>query len=73
MLKSGDVERIQQMIKRMQKEARLILRGIVEMAWIMKGAISYTELLHMTYPEKNIVSEFIDKNSEVIKNSMSRF
>ena len=67
MLKSGDHELIQQTFNRLRSEAKGIISSIVQLCWYMRGSIQYHDMMQMSFAERDIVREFIDKHMEAIK------
>ena len=67
MLKSGSTADIQQMFTRLRNEANIMLKSIVELTWFMRGAISYHDMLKMTYLEREIVREWVKEHLETEK------
>ena len=67
MLKTGTQEDKIQMFNQLQREARNLIHRVVELVYYMRGSISYTEMMEMTYPERQIVSEFLENRMEMEK------
>ena len=54
----------------LQDEAEMIVNNIVELAYFMRGAMTYESiLLTMSYAERQIVSDFLKKRLEQEKDS----
>jgi hypothetical protein len=53
-----------QYIKGLQKEATRIVEGVVSLIYYMRGAVSYTEAMYMTYAERQIMSDFLEQRFE---------
>lgn len=64
MLKSGSTADIQHMFTRLSKEASDLIKTLVQLSWFMRGAISYHEMLQMTFMEREIVREWIEERLE---------
>ncbi len=69
MLKSGSTADIQQLFTRLRKEANDLIKSIVQLTWFMRGAISYHEMLKMSYAERQLVREWIEENLNNQKDS----
>lgn len=52
------------MFSRLEGEIRSLLNEVIELAYFMRGAISYEELMNRTYVERHAISEFLDKRLE---------
>lgn len=69
MLKTGTQEDKVKMFKQLTGEARALISTIIELVYYMRGAISYNEMMEMSYPERQLVAEFIEKRLEHEKNN----
>jgi hypothetical protein len=69
MLKSGDVQRIQQTIATMTKEADAIITSMVELSWYMRGAVTYLDMFQLSSGERDKLKEFVENHMESIKDS----
>lgn len=50
----------------MDKAARAIKKDVLKMCWYMRG-LSYSEAMHLSFEEREIVSEIIKENLETTK------
>ena len=50
----------------MDKEARAIKKDVLKMCWYMRG-LSYSEAVHMSFEEREIIGEIIKENLETTK------
>lgn len=48
----------------MNKERRRLLEDVIQLVYFMRGAIQYTNMLDMTYVERQAVGDFISKRLE---------
>ncbi len=53
-------------VERMDKEARAIKKDVLKMCWYMRG-LSYSEAMHLSWEEREIVGEIIKENLETTK------
>jgi hypothetical protein len=53
-------------VEKLDKEARLIKKDVLKMCWYMRG-LSYSEAMHLSYEEREIVGEIIKENLETTK------
>lgn len=67
MLKTGKQEDKIKMFEQLRREARSLVRSVIELIYYMRGAISYTEMMEMSYAEREVVSEFLEQRMEVEK------
>ena len=62
-----DGERNSQMIGRLQSEAKQILDSVNQLIYFMRGSVTYTEAMNMSYAERTLVSTFIERRFEAEK------
>jgi hypothetical protein len=55
------------MFAKYNKEIRMLLRGLVQIAYYMRGAVQIDELKNMTHVEREMMVEFIEKRLEIEK------
>lgn len=53
-------------VERLDKEARAIKKDVLKMCWYMRG-LSYSEAMHLSWEEREIVGEIIKENLETTK------
>ena len=53
----------------MEDETLAIRREAIQMAWYMRGGITYDQALQLSVSERSIVSELIKENLETTKKS----
>lgn len=63
-LRWGTVEEKLNYIKKLQKEAETIIQDVIALIYYMRGAVTYTEAMYMTYAERRIVDDFLKKRFE---------
>ncbi len=52
--------------ERLEKEAKLIKKDCLKLCWYMRG-LSYAEIMHMSWDEREIIGEIIQENLETTK------
>jgi hypothetical protein len=52
----------------MEDEAKAIKKEVLRLCWYMRG-LSFTEGMHLSYDERQIISEIIEDNLETTKKS----
>ena len=58
--------------EKLEKEARLIKKDCLKLCWYMRG-LSYTEVMHMSWEEREIIGEIIQDNLETTKKTGLNF
>ena len=56
----------------MDKEAKAIKKDVLKLCWYMRG-LSYAEVMHMSWEEREIVGEIIKENLETTKKTGLNF
>jgi hypothetical protein len=51
---------------RLDKEAKIIKKDCLKLCWYMRG-LSYAEVMHMGWEEREIIGEIISENLETTK------
>lgn len=69
-LKKGDPAAINALFQRLQHEIALIVDGVIELAYFMRGAIGYEEMMLRTPGERQRISKFIDSRLESQKKAL---
>lgn len=64
---------IQKLFDNMEKEVEGIKKGALQLTWYMRGGVSYTDVLNMSGDERRAISELVEKNLEVTKNTQLPF
>jgi hypothetical protein len=59
---------ILQEVKKIEKEAKVIKKEILQICWYMRG-MSYAEAMHMSHEEREIVNEIVKEHLETTKKS----
>jgi hypothetical protein len=57
------------MVDQMDKEVVDIRREALQMAWYMRGGLSYEQALQLSVGERTLISELIKDNLETTKKS----
>lgn len=61
MLRHGSVEEIKKMFEQMRSDTKRMLKEIIQLVYFMRGAIQYDSMMHMTFAERQLIREFIEK------------
>ena len=62
-------DQISKMVEDMEKETEAIKEESLKMAWYMRGGTSYTDVLQMSYQERQMISTIIKENLETTNKS----
>lgn len=57
----------------MEKDVKSIRQESLKLAWYMRGGLSYTEAMHLSMEERDIISEIIKENMETTKKTKMPF
>ena len=57
----------------MEKETKSIKQESLKLAWYMRGGLSYTEAMHLSMEERDIISVIIKDNMETTKKTKMPF
>jgi hypothetical protein len=57
---------ILRLTEKMDKEAKALKKDILKMCWYMRG-LSYSEAMHLSWEERELVSEIIKENLDTTK------
>ena len=52
--------------EKLDKDARAIKKDVLKLCWYMRG-LSYTEAMHLSWDEREIIGEIIKDNLETTK------
>lgn len=52
--------------EKLDKEARVIKKDCLKLCWYMRG-LSFAEVMHMSWEEREIIGEIIQENLETTK------
>lgn len=66
-------DQIQKLLEEMEKEVMEIKKTCLSFAWYMRGGVTYTDVLNMSYEERNEINNIIESNLEVTKKSQLPF
>lgn len=58
--------------ERLDKEAKMIKKDCLKLCWYMRG-LSYTEVMNMSWDEREIIGEIIKENLETTKKTGLNF
>ena len=63
------MDQIVSLIGRMEGEAKAIRNDVIKMCWYMRGGVTYSEGMNMSYQERDIINNVIKENLETTKKS----
>ena len=68
-----DIEGINEMVKDYELESKAIKDELFRICWYMRGGVTYTESLMLSYEDREIIGKIIEKNLEITKESGMNF
>lgn len=73
MLLRLDADGVQKLLERYDNESSEIKKSALSLSWYMRGGASYIDVLNMSIQERKFISEIIDKNMEITKETQLPF
>jgi hypothetical protein len=64
-LKTGSQQDIVNMFTDMRKDVSATLKSVITLVYFMRGSISYTDMMNMSYAERQMVNDFISERLEL--------
>jgi len=61
------------MVKDYELESKAIKDELFRICWYMRGGVTYTESLMLSYEDREIIGKIIEKNLEITKESGMNF
>lgn len=58
--------------EKLEKEAKIIKKDCLKLCWYMRG-LSYAEIMHMSWDEREIIGDIIKENLETTKKTGLNF
>jgi len=68
-----DSGQINELVDGMEKDVKTIKRESLKMAWYMRGGLSYTESMHLSMEERDIINDIIKENLDLTKKTKLPF
>jgi hypothetical protein len=62
-------EEIVSWLEQMEQESKALKSEILSFCWYMRGGITYTEALELSFEDRQMISKLINNNMEVTKKS----
>jgi len=57
----------------MDKECAAVKNSALSLTWYMRGGVSYTDVLNMSYEERIMINKLIESNLETTKKTQLPF
>jgi hypothetical protein len=57
----------------MDKDCADIKRSALSLTWYMRGGVSYTDVLNMSYEERSMINKLVENNLETTKKTQLPF
>jgi hypothetical protein len=64
---------INQAVREYELESKALKDELFRICWYMRGGISYSESLILSFEDREIISKIIEKNLEITKESQMPF
>ena len=64
-----DPDEVLNLIKSYDKQSRALKQEAIKMCWFMRGGLTYSEAMHLSHEERQIVSDLVKDNIETTKKS----
>jgi hypothetical protein len=58
------------MFDELREGSRAMIKGVVQLVYFMRGAITYTEMMGLTHGEREMISEFLKQRLELESDKM---
>jgi len=68
-----DIPEIEAEIAKMENESKALKKEIFQMAWYMRGGLSFTEAYMLDLQDREIISKIVEENLEMTKSSQMPF
>ena len=59
---SLDNEEIAQMLENLEKDSKALKKNLLRMCWYMRGGLTYSEALSLSYEEQEIINSIVEDN-----------
>ena len=63
-MNEGDSDKISELFTQMAAQADMIVHGVIELIYFMRGSLQYTEAMMMSPYERSMTLEFVNKRLE---------
>jgi hypothetical protein len=60
---------VKKLLDRYEEETNEIKKSSLQLAWYMRGSVSYTDALNMSLNEREYINKLAEKNMETTKTS----
>jgi hypothetical protein len=67
------IDGINEMVKDYELESKAIKDELFRICWYMRGGVTYSESLLLSFEDREIISKIIEKNLEITKESGQPF
>lgn len=59
---SLDNEEIARMLENLEKDSKALKKNLLRMCWYMRGGLTYSEALSLSYEEQEIINSIVEDN-----------
>jgi hypothetical protein len=64
-----DLPEIEKLVKEYDQDSKAIKDELFRICWYMRGGVSYTESMNLSYEDREIIGKIIESNLETTKES----
>jgi hypothetical protein len=58
------------MFEELREGSRALIKGVIQLVYFMRGAISYTEMMSLTHGEREMITEFLKQRLDIESDRM---
>jgi len=69
MLLTATPEEVKKLLDTYEKDVEGIKKGCLQLAWYMRGSVTYEDVLNMSVTEREAIDKIIESNLKVTKDS----
>ncbi len=55
------------MFDSLQRESHQLLNSVIALIYFMRGAVSYSEAMNMSYTERQVIDDYLERRLDVEK------
>ena len=66
-------DQIAELVDNLDKDVKNIKNDSLKMAWYMRGGLSYTEAMHLSIDERDLINAIIKENLDTTKKTKMPF
>ncbi len=67
------ITEVQEVIDKMEKESKALKKELFQLAWFMRGSLSFTEAFMLDIQDREIISKIIEENLDLTEKTKLPF